>query len=89
MDILVSSNLERLLYLLSQDTALVADLMGKLNKEGSYTVPGQLLEKIQASSGRPTATTPGLRKSSGRFTIISAICATPTPPPAGPPQRIM
>ena len=48
MDILVSSNLERLLYLLSGDTALVADLMGKLNKEGSYTVPADLLEKIQA-----------------------------------------
>ena len=48
MDILVSSNLERLLYLLSGDTQLVADLMGKLNKEGSYTVPAQLLEKIQA-----------------------------------------
>ena len=48
MDILVSSNLERLLYLLSGDTALVAELMGKLNKEGSYTVPADLLEKIQS-----------------------------------------
>ena len=48
MDILVSSNLERLLYLLSGDTALVAELMGKLNKEGSYTVPDDLLAKIQA-----------------------------------------
>ena len=48
MDILVSSNLERLLYLLSGDTALVAELMNKLNKEGSYTVPAALLEKIQA-----------------------------------------
>ena len=47
MDILVSSNLERLLYLLSGDTALVADLMNKLNTEGVYTVPAQLLEKIQ------------------------------------------
>jgi len=47
MDILVSSNLERLLYLLSGATALVADLMGKLNKEGSYTVPADLLSKIQ------------------------------------------
>ena len=47
MDILVSSNLERLLYLLSGDTKLVAELMGKLNKEGSYTVPGELLAKIQ------------------------------------------
>lgn len=47
MDILVSSNLERLLYLLSGDTALVAELMNKLNKEGSYTVPAELLSKIQ------------------------------------------
>ena len=47
MDILVSSNLERLLYLLSGDTALVAELMGKLNTEGAYTVPAQLLDKIQ------------------------------------------
>ena len=48
MDILVSSNLERLLYLLSGDTALVAELMAKLSKEGSYTVPDALLEKIQS-----------------------------------------
>lgn len=48
MDILVSSNLERLLYLLSGDTALVADLMNKLNKEGAYTVPADLLTKIQS-----------------------------------------
>ena len=48
MDILVSSNLERLLYLLSGDTELVAELMTKLSKEGSYTVPAVLLEKIQA-----------------------------------------
>ena len=48
MDILVSSNLERLLYLLSEDTDLVAELMGKLSGEGSYTVPQELLEKIQS-----------------------------------------
>ena len=48
MDILVSSNLERLLYLLSGDTALVSDLMGKLNKDGAYTVPADLLAKIQS-----------------------------------------
>ena len=48
MDILVSSNLERLLYLLSgEDTALVADLMAQLNTQGSYTVPDALLETIQ------------------------------------------
>ena len=47
MDILVSSNLERLLYLLSGDTALVAELMKQLNTVGSYTVPADLLAKIQ------------------------------------------
>ena len=47
MDILVSSNLERLLYLLSGDTELVAELMARLNREGSYTVPAVLLEAIQ------------------------------------------
>jgi len=46
MDILVSSNLERLLYLLSGcDTKLVAKLMKDLNTEGVYTVP----EKLKAS----------------------------------------
>ena len=48
MDILVSSNLERLLYLLSGDTKLVAGLMQKLNTQGVYTVPARLLEKIQS-----------------------------------------
>ena len=48
MDILVSSNLERLLYLLSGDTELVAGLMKQLNTEGSYTVPAEMLAKIQS-----------------------------------------
>lgn len=47
MDILVSSNLERMLYLLSEDTELVASLMQKLSTEGVYTVPQPLLDKIQ------------------------------------------
>ena len=47
MDILVSSNLERLLYLLSGDTALVAKLMQQLNTQGHYTVPEALLQEIQ------------------------------------------
>ena len=46
MDILVSSNLERLLYFLSGSTALVAELMTKLNKEGVYTVPETLKAQI-------------------------------------------
>jgi threonine synthase len=48
MDILVSSNLERLLYLLSGDCALVAELMAKLSKDGCYTVPQALLKEIQS-----------------------------------------
>ena len=47
MDILVSSNLERLLYLLSGDCRLVASLMEQLSKNGSYTVPDALLKDIQ------------------------------------------
>ena len=51
MDILVSSNLERLLYLLSGDTALVAGLMKDLNEKGYYTVPKALLAAIQKEFG--------------------------------------
>ena len=48
MDILVSSNLERLLYLLSGDTELVAGLMRQLKENGVYTVP----ETLKAAIGR-------------------------------------
>jgi len=48
MDILVSSNLERLLYFLSGgDTDLVSQLMQQLNTEGVYTVPEALKVSIQ------------------------------------------
>ncbi len=47
MDILVSSNLERLLYLMSGDTKLVAHLMKQLDTEGHYAVPAHLLAEIQ------------------------------------------
>lgn len=48
MDILVSSNLERMLYYLSDgDVELVSRLMGQLTDEGSYTLPDELLSKIQ------------------------------------------
>ncbi len=46
MDILVSSNLERLLYLLSGDTDLVASLMAQLKEQGVYTVPEELKQAI-------------------------------------------
>ena len=49
MDILVSSNLERLLYFMSEgNTELVADLMGQLNRDGVYTVPEEMKEAINA-----------------------------------------
>ena len=48
MDILVSSNLERLLYLESEgDDALVRTLMQKLKDDGEYTISAGLLQKIQ------------------------------------------
>ena len=47
MDILVSSNLERLLYLMSGcNTALVAELMTQLNRDGVYTVPESMKAAI-------------------------------------------
>ena len=48
MDILVSSNLERLLYLLSGDAALVKRLMEQLKTDGVYQVPDDLLQKLHA-----------------------------------------
>lgn len=48
MDILISSNLERLLFMMSgYDDAFVKECMEKLQKEKSYTIPSALLEKIQ------------------------------------------
>ncbi len=46
MDILVSSNLERLLYLKSGDPELVASLMTKLNQDGQYRIPAEMLTAI-------------------------------------------
>lgn len=48
MDILVSSNLERLLYLLSGDDALVARLMRSLGENGFYDVPEEMLQRLRA-----------------------------------------
>ena len=48
MDILVSSNLERLLYLASgKDTELVSYLMNQLVTKGIYTVPAQVMDSIR------------------------------------------
>ena len=47
MDILVSSNLERLLWLLSRDEAYVAGLMERLNRDGRYELTPALLEALR------------------------------------------
>ena len=52
MDILISSNLERMLYYLADgDCELVARLMDELSGDGSYTLPTDLLSKIQEVFG--------------------------------------
>ena len=49
MDILVSSNLERLLFLATEgDTELVTKLMEDLTEKGVYTLEGKALERIQS-----------------------------------------
>lgn len=49
MDILISSNLERLLFMMSgNNDQLVSHLMKELNEKGSYTLPEELTKKIQA-----------------------------------------
>ena len=47
MDILISSNLERLLMSLTQSDQEVRDYMKLLNQQGSYQVSARLLEKMQ------------------------------------------
>ena len=50
MDILVSSNLERCLYLMSGgDCDLVCDLMKRLSENGVYAAPESLMENFRAS----------------------------------------
>lgn len=48
MDILISSNLERMLYYFSgKDEALVAKLMESLSQDGTYQIPEDMLKRIQ------------------------------------------
>lgn len=49
MDILISSNLERLLFIMSDnDDTFVANMMKELNEQGSYTIPSKIQEKISS-----------------------------------------
>lgn len=47
MDILVSSNLERLVYMMAQDSQKVKSYMDDLNQNGVYEISSDLLEKMQ------------------------------------------
>ena len=79
MDILVSSNLERLLYFLSGDTELVAKLMKQLNTEGIYTVPEELKQKIQSEFWAGCCDDAGARDAIGRtFREHGYLCDTHT-----------
>ena len=48
MDILISSNLERLLYAMTGSDETVREYMDRLSGEGKYSVSGGLLERLQA-----------------------------------------
>lgn len=47
MDILVSSNLERLVYMVCEDSQKVNSYMEQLNQNGVYEISSDLLEKMQ------------------------------------------
>ena len=78
MDILVSSNLERLLYLLSEDTALVAKLMNELNTQGHYTVPESLLQDIQRQFYAGCCDDEGAKAAIARAWKLGYLCDTHT-----------
>lgn len=51
MDILISSNLERLIYLMCKDHQYVASLMQQLKEFGQYQITKELLQKMQCFKG--------------------------------------
>lgn len=65
MDILISSNLERLLFLMSRDEALVAGLMEQLRRDGVYTVPAELKQKLDLDFFAACCTDEATRKTIG------------------------
>ena len=63
MDILVSSNLERLLYYASDgDCELVSSLMAELAEKGVYTVPGRVMDEIRSLFSCGSATDEDTRR---------------------------
>ena len=66
MDILVSSNLERLLYFLCENEAEVAGYMADLKEKGVYTVSPALLEKLHEHFGWGCCDDEGTKAAIGR-----------------------
>ena len=79
MDILISSNLERLLYHVSGSSAKVAGWMADLAKNGMYTVDAETLARIQASFACGCADdTAGAAEINARFEQDNYLCDTHT-----------
>ena len=79
MDILISSNLERLLYHVSGSSAKVAGWMADLAKTGMYTVDAETLARIQVSFACGCADdTAGAAEINARFEQDNYLCDTHT-----------
>ena len=79
MDILVSSNPERLLFLLSGDAALVKDLMERLRADGAYEVPADLKAKLDAIFWAGCCDDAGTKAAIGQvFRTYGYLCDTHT-----------
>ncbi len=79
MDILVSSNLERLLYHTTQDAAAVAAWMAQLTQDGFYTLPEDVLSQIrEIFLGACADDAQGREEIRARFAQNSYLCDTHT-----------
>ncbi len=79
MDILVSSNLERLLYHTTQDAAAVAAWMRQLAQMGEYALSAEVLAEIKASfSGACADDAMGRAEICARFAQNGYLCDTHT-----------
>ena len=80
MDILVSSNLERLLYHVTGSDAEVAGLMKSLAETGSYTVRPETLAAIQENFSCGWSSEEEVAGRSVSATRRTITCVIPTPP---------
>ncbi len=67
MDILVSSNLERLLYFVTKDAEAVREMMASLSSSGSYTVPAAQMDTIRETFSADFTTDEEAMKSIGEL----------------------